>query len=129
VSPRDPHPFFADRAAGGRALAEHLAPYLPAAGARLVTLTPGGEQVAAGLREALRHPGDGAVVLVDDGLAGPREVLAEVSRLRSDGERRIIYAVPVAVPATPAAAYEVVDAVVCVKVPEPLRDERDWYAS
>jgi predicted phosphoribosyltransferase len=67
------------------------------------------------------------VILVDDGLATGSTMRAAVIALKRKGVRRIVAAVPVAVPAACAELSEMVDEVVCDETPEDFRAVGAWY--
>jgi predicted phosphoribosyltransferase len=67
------------------------------------------------------------VILVDDGLATGATMRAAAAALRSLGAARLVAAVPVAPQESCDAIREVVDDVVCVRVPEHFMAVGEWY--
>jgi putative phosphoribosyl transferase len=68
------------------------------------------------------------VILVDDGLATGSTMRAAIVALRQLGPARIVVAVPVASVDTCAEVRKQVDALVCVRIPEPYYAVGFWYA-
>ncbi len=66
-------------------------------------------------------------IVVDDGLATGSSMRAAVAGLRARGVAGIVAAVPVAAAGTAARLRAEVDAVVCVKTPEPFGAVSAWY--
>lgn len=126
---------FPDRRVAGARLAEYLTTYVdPGADAVVVTLTPGGREVgevvatalALPLAAAQEAPSAATAVLVDDGYAGAGAVVAAIRALRA-AAGEVVYAIPIAEPEAPAAAWEEADTVVCVRTPQQAPAE-GWYA-
>jgi predicted phosphoribosyltransferase len=69
----------------------------------------------------------GTVVLVDDGLATGSTMRAAAAALRSLGAARLVAAVPVAPKESCEAMRDVVDEVVCVRMPEHFQAVGEWY--
>jgi putative phosphoribosyl transferase len=67
------------------------------------------------------------VIVVDDGLATGATMRAAATALRARNPAAIIAAVPVATPRTCAALRDVVDRVVCVRMPEPFHAVGLYY--
>jgi predicted phosphoribosyltransferase len=63
---------------------------------------------------------DRIVILVDDGIATGASMLAAVRAVRRHGPRRLVVAIPVAVPGPLALIRRDVDDVVCLLAPVPL---------
>jgi putative phosphoribosyl transferase len=67
------------------------------------------------------------LILVDDGLATGSSMRAAAAALRSLGAARIVAAVPVAPKESCDALRELVDEVVCARVPERFMAVGEWY--
>ena len=67
------------------------------------------------------------VILVDDGLATGSTMRAAAAALRALGAARLVAAVPVAPKESCDAMREVVDEVVCAKIPEHFQAVGEWY--
>ena len=67
------------------------------------------------------------VILVDDGLATGSTMRAAAAALRSLGAARLVAAVPVAPKESCDALRDVVDEVVCAKMPERFLAVGEWY--
>jgi predicted phosphoribosyltransferase len=67
------------------------------------------------------------VILVDDGLATGSTMRAAAAALRSLGAARLVAAVPVAPREGCDAMWEVVDDVVCARIPERFLAVGEWY--
>jgi putative phosphoribosyl transferase len=67
------------------------------------------------------------VILVDDGLATGSTMRAAAAALRSLGAARLVAAVPVAPRESCDAMREVVDDVVCARIPERFLAVGEWY--
>lgn len=67
------------------------------------------------------------VILVDDGLATGSTMRAAAAALRSLGAARLVAAVPVAPRESCDAMWEVVDDVVCARIPERFLAVGEWY--
>lgn len=67
------------------------------------------------------------VILVDDGLATGSTMRAAAAALRSLGAARLVAAVPVAPKESCDALREVVDEVVCARMPERFLAVGEWY--
>ena len=67
------------------------------------------------------------VILVDDGLATGSTMRAAAAALRSLGAARLVAAVPVAPKESCDALRDVVDDVVCAKMPERFLAVGEWY--
>ena len=67
------------------------------------------------------------VILVDDGLATGATMRAAAAALRSLGAARLVAAVPVAPRESCDAMREVVDDVVCARIPERFLAVGEWY--
>ena len=67
------------------------------------------------------------VILVDDGLATGSTMRAAAAALRTLGAARLVVAVPVAPKESCDAMREVVDEVVCARVPERFQAVGEWY--
>jgi predicted phosphoribosyltransferase len=80
-------------------------------------------------REGRRFPDvrGRTVILVDDGLATGSTMRAAAAALRSLGAARLVAAVPVAPRESCDAMLEVVDDVVCARVPEHFLAVGEWY--
>jgi putative phosphoribosyl transferase len=68
-----------------------------------------------------------AVLLVDDGLATGATMRAALAAVRREQPARVVIATPVGDHAACMALRGAVDAVVCVREPEPLRAVAAWY--
>ncbi len=84
------------------------------------------ERTLRGQRLPLELAGH-AVILVDDGLATGATMRAAVDAARRRDPSRLVVAVPVAPPATCSALREQVDAVICLREPEPFVAVGVWY--
>jgi putative phosphoribosyl transferase len=69
----------------------------------------------------------GTVILVDDGLATGSTMRAAAAALRSLGAARLVAAVPVAPQESCDALRDVVDDVVCARMPERFLAVGEWY--
>jgi putative phosphoribosyl transferase len=67
------------------------------------------------------------VIIVDDGLATGSTMRAAIAALRKLGPREIVVAVPVAARDTCLDFQREVDAVVCLRTPEPFQAVGLWY--
>lgn len=67
------------------------------------------------------------VILVDDGLATGSTMRAAAAALRSLGADRLVAAVPVAPRESCEAMRQVVDEVVCARMPEQFLAVGEWY--
>ncbi len=70
---------------------------------------------------------DYTVILVDDGLATGSTMRVAVQATRAGMPARVVVAVPVAAPQTCQAIGEIVDEIVCLRMPEPFYAVGQWY--
>lgn len=77
-----------------------------------------------------RHPvklQNRIVILVDDGLATGSTMQSAVAAVRSQHPTQIVIAVPIAPDIAIAQLRELVDAIICLKIPHPFYAIGSWY--
>jgi putative phosphoribosyl transferase len=70
---------------------------------------------------------DKVVILVDDGLATGASMRAAVTGVRAHGPAKVVVAVPTGSREACSAIGEIVDAIECLRTPEPFLGVGQWY--